>query len=263
MVLRTDLSKNKKTAVFGPQSLFLKDMRIDKFICDNINITRTQVKQKISRGCVFVNGVRVRTASQQVDENDAVVMDGSRVLYNKFIYIMMNKPAGVISASSDKNCKTAIDLLDVKDKRKDLFVAGRLDKDTTGFLLITNDGDFAHNILAPKNHIYKTYEVKLEHGEVSGYAEKFENGIELDDGYLCKPAQFEYRGDCVCLLKICEGKFHQVKRMFESLGNKVIALKRVKMSEVALDEALEPGQYRKLTDRELQFLMGKVHKTTL
>jgi len=236
-------------------------MRIDKYICDTINITRTAVKQKISRGCVYADGQRVRTGSLQIDENACVVeMDGVKISYNKYFYIMMNKPSGVLSASSDKKCKTAIDLLDEKDKRKDLFIAGRLDKDTTGFLLITNDGDFAHNILSPKNHIYKTYFVKLEHNQIEGYKEKFLEGITIDDGYVCKSADFEYLGDCNCSLQICEGKFHQIKRMFEALGNKVVSLKRIKMGNVLLDENLEEGGYRYLTAGEVEEIMNKLHK---
>ncbi len=236
-------------------------MRIDKYICDTINITRTAVKQKISRGCVFVDGNRVRSSSFQVDENASVVeVDGKKIEYNKYVYLMMNKPAGVISASSDKKCKTAIDLIDEKDRKKDLFVAGRLDKDTTGFLLITNDGDFAHNILSPKKHIYKTYLVTLEHNNVEGYKEAFENGIEIDNGYKCKSARFEHIEDNCCTVEICEGKFHQIKRMFEALGNKVEELKRVKMSDVALDDDLQYGEYRPLTEAELEHFMNKMHK---
>ncbi len=238
-------------------------MRIDKYICDTINITRTAVKQKISRGCVCVDGQRVRSSSLQVDENTCVVtIDGTSICYNKFVYIMMNKPAGVLSASFDKKHKTAIDLLSEKDKKKDLFIAGRLDKDTTGFLLITNDGEFAHNILSPKKHIFKTYLVELEHNNIENYKEKFLQGIKIDGDYVCKSADFEYLGDDFCKLKICEGKFHQIKRMFESLGNKVVSLKRIKMGDLSLDDSLEPGEYRHLTTKEIDKIMGNVHKKT-
>lgn len=236
-------------------------MRIDKFICDTINITRTQAKQKISRGAVCVNGQRVRSASQPVDENSCTVtLDGVEIKYNKYIYIMMNKPAGVISASADKKSTTAIDLLSQEDRRKDLFVAGRLDKDTTGFLLITNDGDFAHRVLSPKNHIYKTYHAYLEHGNTAGYAEAFESGVVIDGEYKCKPARFVYLGDNTCSLEICEGKFHQVKRMFDALGNKVVSLKRVKMADVELDATLAEGEYRQLTSKEIEKIMNKITK---
>lgn len=239
-------------------------MRIDKYICDTINITRTQVKQKISKGQVFVNGERVRSASLNVDENNCVVtLDGARLVYQKFIYIMMNKPRGVISASSDKKCTTAIDLLKHEDRRKDLFVAGRLDKDTTGFLILTNDGDFAHKILSPKSHVFKTYVAELEHDKMEGYEQLFEKGILIDDGYLCKSAIFKRIGERLCSLEICEGKFHQVKRMFEAIGNKVMSLKRVKVGGLSLDESLCEGEYRYLSDCEVEKIMNKIHKKTL
>ena len=239
-------------------------MRIDKYICDTINITRSAVKHKISSGCVYVNGQHVRSSSVHVDENNSVVeLDGKIISYNKNIYIMMNKPAGVVSASSDKNCITAIDLINEQDWRKDLFVAGRLDKDTTGFLLITNDGDFAHNILSPKKHIFKTYLVTLQCNNFEGYKEAFSNGIELGDGYKCKSALFEYVGDNLCKVEICEGKFHQIKRMFEALGNKVVALKRIKMADVELDSSLKEGEYRHLSSKEIEVFMNKMHKNDL
>lgn len=235
-------------------------MRIDKYICDTINITRSQVRRKISGGCVCVNGVRVRSASEQVDESCSVTLDGEIVKYNKYVYIMMNKPAGVVSASSDRHMRTAVDLLSDADRRSDLFIAGRLDRDTTGFLLITNDGEFAHNILSPKKHIYKTYEVVLRHGDFSGYGEAFESGVRLEDGYVCKPAQFQAVGERICTLRICEGKFHQIKRMFLSLGNEVLSLRRIEMGGVVLDKGLEPGQYRRLYAEEYELLLNKITK---
>lgn len=239
-------------------------MRIDKYICDTINITRTAVKQKIGKGCVYVDGQRVRTASMHIDEKTAVVeIDGKKIEYNKYVYIMMNKPSGVISASSDRNCTTALDLLKDEDKKKDLFVAGRLDKDTTGFLLITNDGDFAHNILSPKNHIFKTYLVTLEHNNCDGYKKAFDEGIEIDGGYKCKSASFEHIGENCCRVEICEGKFHQIKRMFEALGNRVVALKRIKMADVELDCNLKEGEYRHLLTKEFEIFMNKMHKNDL
>ncbi len=238
-------------------------MRIDKYICDTVNITRTQVKSKISKGCVFANGERVKTSSLQIDEKTAtVVMDGQTIVYNKFIYIMMNKPAGVISASSDKKAVTAIDLLKPEDKHKDLFVAGRLDKDTTGFLFITNDGNLAHNILSPKKHINKTYLVTLEQSIKSEYKQAFASGVVLLDGYECKSAVFEQLSQNVCTLEIVEGKFHQVKRMFEALGNKVIKLKRIKMCDIELDCSLAEGEYRRFYPCEIEQIVNKINKNT-
>lgn len=266
VVLFTVLLKNNKTAVF-PQSLFFGmyyeecTMRIDKYICDSLNVTRTQAKQLLSKGRVSVDGVCVRSSSTQVNDATAVVSVDSKIIsYDKLVYIMMNKPSGVISASSDKSATTAIDLILPEDRKKDLFVAGRLDKDTTGFLLITNDGDFAHNILAPKNHIYKTYYVILENPIEESYRSEFEKGVVIDQGIVCKPARFEPVNEKECRLEICEGKFHQVKRMFASLGNKVVSLKREKISDISLDETLKQGEYRRLSDEELKILMNKITK---
>lgn len=236
-------------------------MRIDKFICDSINITRTQVKNKISKGCVYADGVRVRSASMHIDEDKCkVTLDGAPVTYSKYVYIMMNKPSGVLSASMDKHTKTAIDLLDEKDRRQDLFIAGRLDKDTTGLLLITNNGDFAHSILSPKKHVFKTYYVELRCAADETYKERFEEGIVLEDGYVCKAARYKPLSETTCLLEIREGKFHQIKRMFASLDNEVIALKRISMGELILDESLKTGEYRYLTDKEIENFVDKLHK---
>lgn len=235
-------------------------MRIDKYICDTINITRTQAKNKISKGVVWVDGVRVRSGSLQVDETACVEVDGIKLNYNKYVYIMMNKPAGVISASSDSRSKTAIDLLNDEDKRHDLFIAGRLDKDTTGLLLITNDGGFAHDILSPKKHVFKTYQVELEHACKPDYKACFEDGVILEDGYKCKPAIIDITGDRSCLLKINEGKFHQIKRMFEAMGNCVVALKRIAIDFLELDEDLKPGEYRYFNDLEVEKFMNKITK---
>ena len=239
-------------------------MRIDKFICDTINITRTQAKSKISSGCVFVNGERVKSSSFKVDENcDSVLIDGNEISYNKFVYIMMNKPAGVLSATEDKKSKTAIDLLDEKDKRHDLFVAGRLDKNTTGFLLLTNDGDFAHSILSPKKHVFKTYKVGLLNPVEESYPLMFREGIILEDGYKCKSGEFYKLGEKSCLLRISEGKFHQIKRMFISLGNEVVFLSRVAMGDLLLDSSLSEGEYRYIDHIELEKIMNKITKNDL
>lgn len=236
-------------------------MRIDKYICDTINITRSQARRRIFRGRVFANGVQVRSPSFQVDEKScAVTMDGQPIKYTRYVYFMMNKPGGVLSASSDRHAKTAVELLRDEDRRADLFIAGRLDKDTTGFLLITNDGDFAHNLLSPKKHIYKTYEVLLNHGDFDGYRSAFEKGIELEDGYVCKPAEFIPLKNNRCFLKISEGKFHQIKRMFKALGNEVLELRRIAMGDVFLDSSLKPGEYRSLKPSEFELFLNKITK---
>lgn len=238
-------------------------MRIDKYICDTINITRSEARRIVSSGRVFADGVRICSPSRQVDEKTCTVtVDGQALKYSKFVYIMMNKPKGVLSVSSDKNCVTALDLLSEGDRRSDLFIAGRLDKDTTGFLLITNDGNFAHDILSPKKHISKTYEVSLAHGDFAGYKEAFESGITLEDGYVCKPAEFIPLGGCKCVLKISEGKFHQIKRMFKSLGNQVLELRRTAMGDVKLDKTLALGEYRHIEREEYELFLNKMNKNT-
>ncbi len=237
-------------------------MRIDKFICDTINITRTQAKNKISKGSVFKNGKRVRSGSEQVDFSDEIILDGNKISYRKYVYIMMNKPAGVLSASRDLHSITALDLLSKEDKRHDLFVAGRLDKDTTGFLLITNDGSFAHDILSPKKHIFKTYVVTLKNSVRNNYTRMFADGIVLEDGYVCKPAKFKKLDNFKCQLEISEGKFHQIKRMFKSLDNEVVSLKRVALGSLLLDDRLNEGSYRYLNDQEIDEILGIISKKT-
>lgn len=238
-------------------------MRIDKFICDSINITRTQAKKIISLGSVYVDGTLVRSGSQQVDENHSnVTIDGTSISYNRFVYIMMNKPKGVLSATKDNNCKTAIDLLNESDRRHDLFIAGRLDKNTTGLLLITNDGKFAHDILSPKKHVIKTYHIILKDKCDDYYGQAFNDGIVIDDNYKCKPAEFIKLSDYECILKIQEGKFHQIKRMFESFGNKVVELDRTSMGNLTLDNTLKHGEYRYLTDKEIKEFVNKITKNT-
>ena len=175
----------------------------------------------------------------------------------------MNKPKGVLSATMDRHAMTALDLIDQKDRYSDLFIAGRLDKDSTGFLLITNDGAFAHDLLSPKRHVNKTYEVLLSHDDFYGYEQAFKKGIVLDDGYVCKPAVFTALTECRCIIKIYEGKFHQIKRMFKSLGNEVVNLKRIAMGDVSLDPCLKEGEYRRLTDEEYELFLNEINKNNL
>ncbi len=235
-------------------------MRIDKYICDTINITRAQAKRRIAQGRVTLDGKGVCSGSVQTCADSVVTLDGVRLIYRKYVYIMLNKPRGVVSAATDKHSKTALDLLCDSDRRADLFIAGRLDKDTSGFLLITNDGTFAHELLSPVKHVYKTYEVTLAHGDFSGYERRFEEGITLDNGYTCKPARFYSDGSNRCTVEIREGKFHQIKRMFQALGNEVVALKRTAIAGVYLDSTLSEGQYRELTDVEYEQILNNLHK---
>ena len=234
-------------------------MRIDKYICDNINISRSGVKGIISSGGVSINGQTVKSPSVHViPGQDSVRVNGKVIEYDKYKYYMMNKPTGVVSARTDSKMTAALDLIDESDKRSDLFIAGRLDRNTTGFLLITNNGDFAHEMLSPKKHVSKTYLVTLRDGASEKYAERFAEGIVLDDGYVCRPAQYRVLGEHECELIIHEGKFHQIKRMFAALGNSVTELKRTAIGNLKLDETLAPGEYRRLETSEIEEILKKL-----
>lgn len=233
-------------------------MRIDKMLANLGFGSRKEVKKILKDGAVRVNGQIVKDAKQQVDpENDVVTLNGETVEYKEFIYLMMNKPPGVVSATEDHQDETVIDLLEIEDLVFDPFPVGRLDKDTEGLLLITNDGQLAHRLLSPKKHVPKTYFVVID-GEVTERdIEAFKNGVTLDDGYKTKPGELKILKSGLTSdieLTITEGKFHQVKRMFQAVGKRVIYLKRISMGPLKLDETLELGEYRELTDEELQKL---------
>lgn len=229
--------------------------RLDKILASQGTLSRRDVKEIIKKGRVTLNGTVVRDSAVKVDLNvDTVTIDGEQITLKKHIYIMMNKPQGVISASDSENDETVVDLVPDELFRKGLFPAGRLDKDTTGFVLITDDGEFAHKILSPKNHIFKTYLARLEHKLTASDIEKLEKGITLSDGTILKEAKVEIVENTetpLIKIMICEGKYHQVKRMFAATGNKVIALHRSKMGDLDLDPQLKPGECREITPEEL------------
>lgn len=228
--------------------------RLDKIIASQGQYSRSDVKKLIKQGRVSLDGVAVKSSDIKADPVKAVIAIDGRVLgYKKHLYIMLNKPKGVISATEDPTQPTVIDLVPKELRREGLFPAGRLDGDTTGFVLITDDGDFAHRILSPKNHIMKTYIATLHRELTEADVEAFKKGVELKDGTLCLEAEVTALGGTVPMaqVKICEGKYHQVKRMFAALGNKVLELRRIKMGELCLDESLEEGQCRELTAEEL------------
>jgi len=238
-------------------------MRLDKFLADCGIGSRKDIKKIIKSGAVRVNNSNASSPDIHIDENkDEVFVNGRKTEYEKYIYLMMNKPKGYISATEDKYKKTVLLLLDEKYKHFDLFPAGRLDIDTEGFLLLTNDGNFAHNILSPKKHINKTYFATIEGKILDEHIKLFEDGIIIDDGYKTLGARLEIlKSDnesyAEILLTICEGKFHQVKRMFEAIGAKVTYLKRTKMGNLELDESLEYGQVKKLTKEEILKITGE------
>ncbi|HJF31553.1 MAG TPA: rRNA pseudouridine synthase [Sporosarcina psychrophila] len=234
-------------------------MRLDKLLSNMGYGTRKEVKQLMKKGAVRVNTEPVKDAALHVDtEKDEVTVLGERVVYKEFMYLMMNKPQGVLSATEDKRDRTVIDLLDAEKEIYELFPVGRLDKDTEGFLLLTNDGKLAHNLLSPKKGVPKTYYAHIEGIVTEEDTERFLEGVILDDGYETKPGELHILKSADISeieLTITEGKFHQVKRMFEAVGKQVIYLKRLSMGSLTLDERLALGTYRELTEEELQQLM--------
>lgn len=232
--------------------------RLDKILASQGTLSRRDVKEIIKKGRVSINGAVAKKSDVKIDiENDLVTLDGETISLKKHIYIMLNKPQGVVSASESETDETVVDLVPDELFRKGLFPAGRLDKDTTGFVLITDDGDFAHKILSPKNHIFKTYLATLDHHLSESDIDMLEKGIPLADGTTLKEAKVEILEDGeqpVVKIMICEGKYHQVKRMFAAAGNKVVALHRSKMGELELDSVLNPGECREITLEELKLL---------
>lgn len=236
-------------------------MRIDKFLANMGYGSRKEVKKLLKDGGVRIDSLPVKDAKAQVNVDvQEVTVYGELVEYKEFIYLMMNKPQEVISATEDAEQQTVIDLLQPEDAVFDLFPVGRLDKDTEGFLLLTNDGKLAHQLLSPKKHVPKKYYARVEGLVTEDDISAFRRGVMLEDGYVTKPGELTIlRGDRISEIElvITEGKFHQVKRMFEAVGKKVIYLKRTEMGPLLLDEELELGQYRELTEEELQLLKGE------
>lgn len=212
----------------------------------------------IKDGLVKVDGITVRDRGAHVDPDISEISVGGKIFSGeKNIYIMLNKPKGVVSATNDPEQKTVIDLVPDELKRKNLFPAGRLDMTTTGFVLITNDGDFAHRILSPKNHIEKTYEARLAEPVTEEMLKQVADGISLKDGTKCLPAKLkvlESGENPLVEIKICEGKYHQIKRMFAAAGNGVIELKRTKMGNLPLDPNLPEGECRELSEAEIYLI---------
>ncbi|MGN5454652.1 pseudouridine synthase [Kurthia sp. 3B1D] len=230
-------------------------MRLDKLLANMGFGTRKDVKKLIKQKAVTVDEVVVKDVGLQVDpEKQAVVIFGERVTYEPMLYLLMNKPAGVISATEDNYDQTVIDLLEPYHRHFEPFPVGRLDKDTEGFLLITNDGQLTHNLLSPKKHVPKVYYAKIA-GEVKPeHIEMFQQGIIIDDGYQTKPAKLTILNSGVeseIELEISEGKFHQVKRMFKAIDTEVTYLKRLSMGPLQLGDDLALGEYRELTEEEV------------
>lgn len=230
-------------------------MRLDKFLSETTTKSRSQVKKEIRQGMVTVNGIVEKLPEKQIEEKtDCVCLKGKELHYQPFVYFMLNKPAGVVSATEDTLSKTVVELLSREDYRKDIFPAGRLDKDTEGFLLLTNDGELAHRLLSPKKHVDKTYFVRLRDALSEEAGTKLETGVSIGEKKDTRPAKVERVDTNTILLTIQEGKFHQVKRMLQAVDNQVLYLKRITFGGLSLDEGLSPGEYRALSDEEVKLL---------
>lgn len=234
--------------------------RLDKLLAHAGFGTRSAIKLLVKQGAVQVNGLTVKDSGLQVNpEKDEILVDGERVSHKEFVYLMLNKPPGVISATEDLRDRTVLDLIGPDYAHYALFPVGRLDKDTEGLLLLTNDGKLAHELLSPRKHVPKMYYAEVAGTVTEEDGAAFRQGVELDDGYKTMPAELVIltAGDpqagrpSKIELTIMEGKFHQVKRMFEAVGKKVVYLKRMKMGGLLLDEHLALGEYRELTEEEL------------
>lgn len=238
--------------------MMVSRQRIDKILSNMGHGTRKEVKELIKSGLVEIDGVVAKDPGQQVEpEVQEIKLGGNRLLYRDYIYVMMNKPQGVISATEDPRERTVIDLLTDEIKAFKPFPVGRLDKDTEGLLLLTNDGQLSHSLLSPRKHVPKTYLAKVRGGVGEEDVKAFAEGIVLDDGYRTMPSQLELleRGS-ISLVKVTiyEGKYHQVKRMFKAVDKEVIYLKRLSMGELILDESLKTGEFRELTKREMEII---------
>jgi len=235
----------------------MANIRLDKYLADMQLGTRSQVKEYIRKGRISVNNNIIMSPNDKVDTKvDIILFDGRNISYEDFEYYMLNKPAGVLSATRDKHAETVLDIID-GFTRKDLFPVGRLDKDTEGLLLITNDGMLAHNLLSPKKHVDKTYFAKINGKVLPRHILEFAAGIYIEDDIKTLPAKLKILESGLFSeieLTIHEGKFHQVKKMFEKINTEVTYLKRISMGTLVLDEDLEPGEYRKLTELEINEL---------
>jgi len=232
-------------------------MRLDKYLTQAGIGSRSQVKEYIKKGLVTINGQTTRKSETQLDENsDTVLFQGQEIHFDKYVYYMLHKPADCITATKDSSEKTVMDYFG-EDFRKDLFPVGRLDKDTEGLLLVTNDGDLAHKLLSPRKSIAKKYLVHLKKEPTPEEIYKLEHGVDIGEKKDTLPARFswENKEEKKAYLTITEGKFHQVKRMFTAVDNQVLYLKRMSMGTLLLDESLKPGEYRKLTKNELEELI--------
>ena len=233
-------------------------MRLDKYLCETGFGTRSQVKDLLKKGQVMVNGEVVKKPELKINETtDQILCQGKKASYQKNIYLMLHKPAGVVSATEDSREKTVLDLVRPEDRKNGLFPVGRLDKDTEGLMLLTDDGELAHRLLSPKKHVDKTYYAKIDGQITEEHVKQFREGLDIGDEKKTLPAVLTIllSGPVSEIeVTIHEGRFHQIKRMFEAVGCKVTYLKRLSMGSLVLDETLPPEEYRPLTEAELEGL---------
>lgn len=240
-------------------------IRLDKFLANAGIGTRSEVKNYIKYRRVWVDGAPVLKGETKIDiEKSIVTFDKRVVSYEKYCYIMLNKPKGYISATEDEEEQTVLDLIPKDYKKFNLFPVGRLDKDTVGLLILSNDGRFAHNTLSPKKHIEKKYFVHINGKITEEHIKAFNEGVVIDGGYKCLPAKLEILYSAGNLSKINitikEGKYHQIKRMFQVFGRKVVYLKRLSFGNIQLDETLEEGQFRELNENEMKLIEKFIDK---
>ena len=240
----------------------MEKQRLDKFLSGQNNLSRSEARTIIRRGMVTVNSIIVRDFGQLIlPETDKVSYKGQDITYRKHVYILMNKPAGVLSASNDKSRQTVVDLVPPHLKRNGLFPVGRLDRDTTGMLFITDDGDFAHKIISPKSGITKSYIAELDGTVTEEMVEKFKTGVTLADGSLCRPAKLEPLTSNTARLILCEGKYHEVKRMFGTVGLGVNKLHRESIGELVLPKDLNIGDCVEMPEKWLNLSQKSISYT--
>lgn len=238
-----------------------KTERLDKYISNQMQISRAKVKEYARKGMVTVNGIVTKSSDTKISpEKDIVKVNGEEVFYRKYIYLMLNKPQGVVCSTKDGLSPTVLSLVPEKYMRKGLFPAGRLDKDTEGFVFITDDGELAHKMLSPKSHVPKLYYVELEKECEDFYIDEFQKGMILKTGEQCLSAKIEIKENKkTALVTLNEGMFHQVKRMFETVGNKVTYLKRIKIGALDLDPSLALGEVREILHKDVEKIMFRFY----
>jgi len=230
--------------------------RVDKIISNQTNYSRKDVKELIKKKLVSVNGKIINKSDLKINPDlDEIKILGEELNFKKYVYLVLNKPKGFISATEDRSQRMVLDLVPNEYKYRNLFPAGRLDKDTTGFMIITDDGEFAHDILSPKKHVKKTYRVVIDKEMTIEMVEGFKNGVKLNDGE-CKSAKLEIIGDNSGIVELTEGRYHQIKRMFGCFSAKVLELERIKMGNLMMPDDLKQGECRELTEEEIEKICG-------